>query len=169
MPHSRRADRPFVFRHRWAVPRPADEVMELLGNPLRYPEWWPAIPRAVHLPREGAGDGGADEAASDERAGIRLVGLVPVRLVMERVIDDRERGVLVAALHGDLEGTVRVDVRGSAPGHCLVTWTQEVALGTRWMRAVAAAPGGRAAMGLSHAVAMRAGRRALRASALPSR
>ena len=40
------------------------------------------------------------------------------------------------------------------------------AAGLAWL---AAAPGGRAAMGLSHAVAMRAGRRALRASALPSR
>ncbi|CAM3842993.1 polyketide cyclase [Micrococcus flavus] len=164
---SPRADRPFVFRHRWAVPRPADEVMELLGDPLRYPEWWPAIPRAVPLPREGASAPGGPTAG--ERAEVGLVGLVPVRLLMERIVDDRERGVLVAALHGDLEGTVRVDVRGSAPGHCLVAWTQEVTLGTGWMRVVAAVPGGRAAMGVSHAVAMRAGRRSLGATSLPSR
>lgn len=164
MPRPRRADRPFVFRHRWAVPRPADEVMELLGNPLRYPEWWPAIPSATDVSDPGTPPGGAGE-----RAEIRLVGLVPVRLLMERVVDDRERGVLVARVDGDLAGTVRVDVRGTAPDHCLVAWTQEVTLGTAWMRAVATVPGGRAAMGLSHAVAMRAGRRSLGATGLPSR
>ena len=172
-PRASRADRPFVFRHRWSVPRPAPEVMSLLADPLGYPRWWPAISSARDVSAPGTEPG-----AVGERAAIRLIGLVPVRLTMERVRDDRERGVMIARVDEDLHGTVRVDVRGpgvagagaGGPGSsCLVAWTQEVTLGSGWMRGVARIPGARAAMRLSHAAAMRAGRRALGATALPAR
>ena len=170
MPRS--ADRPFRFTHRWAVPRPAPETAALLADPEGYPDWWPSIPRARRLDDDGAG----------ERVAVLLRGLVPVRLVMTRELDDRRRGLLVARLGGDLEGTVRVTVQddddgpaggaGAAgpadgAGRCTVTWEQEVVLGTGWMRAAARLPGARAAMRLSHATAMRSARRALGATSLP--
>ncbi|KFC52230.1 polyketide cyclase, partial [Micrococcus luteus] len=102
-----------------------------------------------------------------------LRGFVPVRLTMERLIDDRDRGLLVARLNGDLTGTVRVTVHddgapaGRAP-RCIVAWEQEVVLTSPWMRAVVRVPGVRAAMGLSHAAAMRSARRALGAKAVPT-
>lgn len=179
MPRS--ADRPFRFTHRWAVPRPAPETAALLADPEGYPCWWPSIPRARRLDDDGAG----------ERVAVLLRGLVPVRLVMTRELDDRRRGLLVARLGGDLEGTVRVTVQdddgpaggagaagpadgaggaGAAggAGRCTVTWEQEVVLGTGWMRAAARLPGVRAAMRLSHATAMRSARRALGATSLPA-
>ncbi|MGW5854450.1 MULTISPECIES: SRPBCC family protein [Micrococcus] len=169
-PHpARRRDRPFVFSHAWSVPLPAAEAMDLLGDPLRYPEWWPAIPAAWDVTDRTRGD--VVPGGVGERAGIRLIGFVPVRLTMERVVDDRARGVLLARLKGDLEGTVRVEVHddGVRPGtRCTVAWHQEVVLGTPWMRAVAAVPGARAAMRASHATAMRAGRRSLGAVSLPA-
>ncbi|URI27981.1 SRPBCC family protein [Micrococcus yunnanensis] len=152
-------DRPFRFTHRWAVPADARSVLALLADPAGYPRWWPAVPRAHRL--------------GPDRAAVRLRGLVPVRLTMERLIDDRARGLLVAHLSGDLTGTVRVTVHddgapaGHAP-HCVVTWEQEVVLTSPWMRAVARVPGARTAMGLSHAAAMRSARRALGAKAVPT-
>ena len=76
------ADRPFRFTHRWAVPADARSVLALLADPAGYPRWWPAVPRVRRL---GPG-----------RAAVRLRGFVPVRLTMERLIDDRARGLLVA-------------------------------------------------------------------------
>lgn len=158
--------------------------MDLLGDPVGYSSWWPAIPRARRI------DDGVPPGAIGERAAIRLRGFVPVGLTMERVADDRERGVLVARVEGDLVGTVRAEVRPEEPGahapsrpaddgtaaapasaadgRCTVHWTQEVVLGPTWMRAVVVIPGARAAMRASHAVAMRAGRRALGATRLPA-
>lgn len=153
------ADRPFRFTHRWAVPADARSVLALLADPAGYPHWWPAVPRARHL--------------GPDRAAVRLCGFVPVRLTMERLIDDRARGLLLAHLSGDLTGTVRVTVHddGAPAGHaprCIVAWEQEVVLTSPWMRAVARVPGARAAMGLSHAAAMRSARRALGAKAVPT-
>lgn len=152
-------DRPFRFTHRWAVPADARSVLALLADPAGYPRWWPAVPRVRRL---GPG-----------RAAVRLRGFVPVRLTMERLIDDRARGLLVAHLSGDLTGTVRVTVHddGAPAGHathCIVVWEQEVVLTSSWMRAVARVPGARAAMGLSHAAAMHSARRALGAKAVPT-
>ncbi|MFD5330102.1 hypothetical protein ACFWJO_40340, partial [Streptomyces sp. NPDC127092] len=90
------ADRPFRFTHRWAVPADARSVLTLLADPAGYPHWWPAVPRARRL--------------GPDRAAVRLRGFVPVRLTMERLIDDRARGLLLARLSGDLTGTVRVTV-----------------------------------------------------------
>ncbi|HAN84801.1 MAG TPA: polyketide cyclase, partial [Micrococcus luteus] len=90
------ADRPFRFTHRWAVPADARSVLALLADPAGYPRWWPAVPRARRL--------------GPDRAAVRLRGFVPVRLTMERLIDDRARGLLVAHLRGDLMGTVWVTV-----------------------------------------------------------
>ena len=89
-------DRPFRFTHRWAVPADARSVLTLLADPAGYPHWWPAVPRARRL--------------GPDRAAVRLRGFVPVRLTMERLIDDRARGLLLARLSGDLTGTVRVTV-----------------------------------------------------------
>ena len=152
-------DRPFRFTHRWAVPADARSVLALLADPAGYPRWWPAVPRVRRL--------------GPDRAAVRLRGFVPVRLTMERLIDDRARGLLVAHLSGDLTGTVRVTVHddGAPAGHaprCIVAWEQEVVLTSPWMRAVAHVPGARTAMGLSHAAAMRSARRALGAKAVPS-
>ena len=87
-------DRPFRFTHRWAVPADARSVLARLADPAGYPRWWPAVPRARRL--------------GPDRAAVRLRGFVPVRLTMERLIDDRARGLLVARLSGDLTGAVRV-------------------------------------------------------------
>ena len=149
------ADRPFRFTHRWAVPADARSVLALLADPAGYPRWWPAVPRVRRL--------------GPDRAAVRLRGFVPVRLTMERLIDDRARGLLVARLSGGLTGTVVVD--GGPAGHaprCIVVWEQEVVLTSPWMRAVARVPGARTAMGLSHAAAMRSARRALGAKAVPT-
>jgi hypothetical protein len=62
----------YRFLDRWVVPYPIEDVYDLLGEIVAYPEWWPD----VFL--EADGDAGAPEPG--KRADLRTRGYLPYRL-----------------------------------------------------------------------------------------
>ena len=62
----------YRFVDEWFVPLPTEQAYEILGDPLRYPEWWPeAFPQA-------SGDPGPPKPGN--RTDVLSKGFLPYRL-----------------------------------------------------------------------------------------
>jgi uncharacterized protein YndB with AHSA1/START domain len=88
----------YQFVDTWQVPMPIEEVYELLGDPLRYPEWWPeAFPAAE-------GDPGPPKPGN--RVDILSKGFLPYRLRWTLTCVAVERPTRIhAEMTGDFVGT----------------------------------------------------------------
>jgi Polyketide cyclase / dehydrase and lipid transport len=88
----------YRFLDRWVVPHPIERVYAVIGEPLRYPEWWPD----VFL--EARGDGGPP--APGNTVAVVARGFLPYRLrfsLETAEVDPPTR--ITSSLHGDFEGT----------------------------------------------------------------
>lgn len=94
----------YRFRVQWRLDAAPDGVFDVLADLARYPRWWPQI---------------RDVQVHDERAAqVRIRSFLPYTLAFElqRSIMDRERGVLVATMTGDLAGRSSWEIRGDGGG-----------------------------------------------------
>lgn len=142
----------YRFRSVWDLDAPPARVYPLLADPGHYPGWWPQVRRVT---------------PADERSGtavIRSVLPYEIHVTLTGLLRDPARGVLEAALGGDLDGWARWTVRprgGPAPGRTRAVYEQEVEVRDPLLRRFALA--GRPVLRLNHALMMRAGRRGLAA------
>ncbi|WP_405981567.1 SRPBCC family protein [Streptomyces sp. NBC_00158] len=142
----------YRFRSVWDLDAPPALVYALLADAARYPDWWPQVRRAERI---------------DERSGTALIrSALPygIRVTLTDLLRDPARGVLEAAIGGDIEGWARWTVRPlGAPGagRTRAVYEQEVEVRAALLRRFALA--GRPLFRLNHALMMRAGRRGLRA------
>jgi hypothetical protein len=85
----------YVFQSIWSVEASFDDVCAVLADVESYPAWWPEIHRVRAL-----GDGRFEMVARS---------LLPyeLRFVSEERLGRSGRGVIDAALSGDLEGFAR--------------------------------------------------------------
>ncbi|MFD0359444.1 SRPBCC family protein [Streptomyces sp. NPDC127110] len=142
----------YRFRSVWDLDAPPALVYSLLADPARYPDWWPQVRRAERI---------------DGRTGTALIrSVLPygIRVTVTELLDDPTRGVLEAALDGDIEGWARWTVRprgAAGAGRTRAVYEQEVEVRAAPLRRFALA--GRPLFRLNHALMMRAGQRGLRA------
>lgn len=88
----------YRFLDEWQVPLPIGRVYELVGEPLRYPEWW----GAVFLAAEGGG--GLPEPGKATSVVAR--GFLPYRLRFTITCTAAVRPTRIeSALSGDFDGT----------------------------------------------------------------
>jgi ribosome-associated toxin RatA of RatAB toxin-antitoxin module len=147
----------YSFRSSWLVPAEQDQVLALLADVAKYPQWWPQV-RSVDLVEDGVAD-------------LVCRSLLPYRLRfrMRQRRRDPEAGVLEAALEGDLVGWCRWTLT-RADGEALgtrVVFEQEVTTPGRPLRAVPRAL--QPVLALNHAVMMRGARRGLAGACSPGR
>ncbi|HWC11923.1 MAG TPA: SRPBCC family protein [Acidimicrobiales bacterium] len=137
----------YVFQSVWSVDAPFDDVCSVLADPESYPDWWPEI-RSV-------------EALGDGRFQMVARSLLPyeLRFVSEERPERSGRGVIDAALSGDLEGFARWTVT-EVPGGCRLVYDQEVKTHKRLLDLLA--PVARPAFRANHALKMRHGQAGLR-------
>jgi uncharacterized protein YndB with AHSA1/START domain len=88
----------YRFVDEWFVPMPIEQAYDLLGDPLRYPEWWPeAFPQAT-------GDPGPPKPGN--RVDVLSKGFLPYRLRWTLTCVSVERPSKIdAEMTGDFEGT----------------------------------------------------------------
>ncbi|WNV89462.1 SRPBCC family protein [Umezawaea sp. Da 62-37] len=137
----------YRFRSVWlvdCVPAVAFEVLSDLGS---YPLWWPEVRRAVRV--------------DDRCAELYCRSLLPYELVFRarHNTKDAERGLLVADLVGDLDGTVGWRIEADGGGARLV-YEQVVTVRKPLLRKVAVVA--RPALVANHELMMRHGKRGLR-------
>ena len=137
----------YVFQSVWSVDAPFDDVCSVLADPESYPDWWPEI-RSV-------------EALGDGRFQMVARSLLPyeLRFVSEERPERSGRGVIHAALSGDLEGFARWTVT-EVSGGCRLVYDQEVKTHKRLLDLLA--PVARPAFRANHALMMRHGEAGLR-------
>ncbi|MFD8985443.1 SRPBCC family protein [Streptomyces sp. NPDC059564] len=141
----------YRFRSVWDFDVPPALVYARLEDPGGYPEWWPQVRRVE---------------AVDERSGTALIrSVLPygIHVTVTGLLRDPRRGVLEAALRGDIEGWVRWTVRPRGAGRpgARAVYEQEAEVRAPLLRRFALA--GRPLFRLNHALMMRAGHRALEA------
>ncbi|MFE2155060.1 SRPBCC family protein [Streptomyces lavendulae] len=139
------------FRDVWDLDAPPALVFARLEDPAHYPRWWPQVRRV---------------RAVDEHTGSAVIrSALPygIHITLTGLLRDPERGVLEAAVRGDLEGWARWTVRPRAAGPrtTRAVYEQEVELRAAPLRRFALP--GRPLFRLNHALMMRAGRRGLAA------
>ncbi|MFJ3924351.1 SRPBCC family protein [Streptomyces sp. NPDC090022] len=138
----------YRFRSVWDLPAPPALVYAVLEQGEDYPRWWPQVRRVEPL---------------DGRTGTALLrSFLPydLRVTATELLRDPARGVLEAALRGDLDGWARWTVRPRAGG-TRALYEQEVVVRKPLMRRFAVP--GRPVFRLNHALMMRSGRRGLTA------
>jgi uncharacterized protein YndB with AHSA1/START domain len=88
----------YRFVDEWFVPMPIERVYDVLGDPLRYPDWWPeAFPRA-------SGDAGPPKPSN--RVAVVSRGFLPYRLRWTLTCVAVERPHTIdAEMAGDFVGT----------------------------------------------------------------
>ncbi|MEO6086077.1 MAG: SRPBCC family protein [Umezawaea sp.] len=137
----------YRFRSLWSVDCSPADAFDVLADLGSYPLWWPEVRRAVQV--------------GEERAELHCRSFLPYELVFEASHNtrDAERGLLVADLEGDLEGTVgwRIDRDGSGTR---LLYEQEVEVRKPLLRKLG--PVVRPALVANHELMMRHGRRGLR-------
>lgn len=143
----------YRFHSRWHVASPPEAVYAVLARGEDFPRWWPQV-REVAVTGPGAGR-------------CRLRSLLPFDLwvTVHATREDRDAGVLEAALDGDLHGWVRWTVTPGGTGSD-VTYEQDTELCGPLLRRLPSAL--RPVLRANHAWMMRAGRRGLRAAARSS-
>ncbi len=138
----------YVFQSVWSVDAPFDDVCAVLADVESYPDWWPEIRSVTTL-----GDGRFEMVARS---------LLPyeLRFVSEEQPETDGRGVIQAALSGDLEGFARWTVTEEPSGGCRLVYDQEVQTHKKLLDVLApiARPGFRA----NHTLMMRHGQAGLR-------
>ena len=136
-----------MFQSIWSVEAPFDDVCRVLVDVESYPDWWPEI-RSV-------------EALGDGRFQMVARSLLPyeLRFVSEERPEKSSRGVIDAALSGDLEGFARWTVSEVAGG-CRLVYDQEVETHKKLLDILA--PVGRPAFRANHSLMMRHGQAGLR-------
>ncbi|WP_420705422.1 SRPBCC family protein [Streptomyces sp. NRRL F-2747] len=142
----------YRFRSVWDLDAPPARVYSLLERTGDYPRWWPQV-RAVE---QLEGHSGA--------LLIRSVLPYEIRMTATELLRDPGRGLLEAALHGDIEGWARWTVRarrGAGGRGTRALYEQEVEVRSPLLRRLAVPV--RPAFRLNHALMMRAGRHALEA------
>jgi polyketide cyclase/dehydrase/lipid transport protein len=137
----------YRFRSVWAVDCLPSDAFDVLADLGSYPLWWPEVRRAVQI--------------GEERAELHCRSFLPYELVFEASHHTRDprRGVLVATLEGDLNGTVGWRVEACGKGSRLV-YEQEVTVGKPLLRTLG--PLLRPALVANHELMMRHGKRGLR-------
>ncbi|MCX5379388.1 SRPBCC family protein [Streptomyces sp. NBC_00091] len=142
----------YRFRSVWDLDAPPALVYSLLEDAGRYPDWWPQVRRVEQI---------------DEHTGTALIrSVLPygIHVTLTGLLSDPARGVLEAALRGDIEGWARWTVRpagAAGGGRTRAVYEQEVEVRAALLRRFALA--GRPLFRLNHALMMRAGRRGLEA------
>ncbi|MET9960153.1 SRPBCC family protein [Streptomyces sp. NPDC006326] len=142
----------YRFRSVWDLDAPPARVYCVLEQAGQYPSWWPQVRGAERI---------------DERSSalcIRSVLPYEIRMTATRLLRDPARGVLEAALHGDVEGWARWTVRprrGPGGNGTRALYEQEVEVRRPLLRTLALPA--RPFFRLNHALMMRAGRHALAA------
>lgn len=88
----------YRFLSTWKVPAPIDEVYDVVGDTLRYPEWWGDVFLRVE------GDEGPPRPG--RRASVFARGFLPYRIRWSGVVTkaDRPNGFAIA-LSGDFDGS----------------------------------------------------------------
>lgn len=137
----------YRFRSVWSVDCSPADAFDVLADLGSYPLWWPEVRRAVQV--------------GEERAELRCRSVLPYELVFEAShhTKDAERGVLVANLEGDLDGTVGWRIEAGEPGARLL-YEQVVTVRKPLLRTLG--PLLRPALVANHELMMRHGRRGLR-------
>jgi hypothetical protein len=137
----------YVFQSIWTVEAPFEDVCAVLADVESYPAWWPEIHRVQAL-----GDGRFEMVARS---------LLPyeLRFVSEERPERSGRGVIDAALSGDLEGFARWTVT-EVPGGCRLVYDQEVTTHKKLLDVLA--PVARPAFRANHSLMMRHGQAGLR-------
>ena len=140
--------RPFRFAGSFPLAAPPEQVIAVLRDAERWPQWWPQI-RSVER--------------YDERRGLvtaRSALPFSLRIELTSTVDDPDRGVLRADLARDLVGWIEFRVaEGDAPDRARVTYDQECDLAHARVRRVALAA--RPLLQLNHSAMMRTGMRRL--------
>ncbi|EPH42183.1 SRPBCC family protein [Streptomyces aurantiacus] len=152
-----------LFTGRWRAPLPAEALYAKLADIGSYPTWWPSF-RSVRQ-------------TAERECEVVIRSFLPYELTfrLTPVVEDPAAGVLEAALDGDIAGSVRWRVTPAAPHasgtprsggehpSCVAHFTEHVTVRKpalrRWM------PLARPVFHLNHAVAMRAGLRAVESAA----
>jgi uncharacterized protein YndB with AHSA1/START domain len=99
----------YRFRDRWVVPHPIEDVYDLLGEIVAYPQWWPD----VFLSAEG--DSGPPEPG--KRVDLRTRGYLPYRLRYSMECVEAERPTRIRSrLSGDFEGVAEWNLQHDADG-----------------------------------------------------
>jgi Polyketide cyclase / dehydrase and lipid transport len=88
----------YRFLDRWVVPHEIDAVYEVVGDPLRYPEWWSDVFVSAQ------GDPGPPQVGN--RTTVLARGFLPyhLRFSLETTEAERPRRIL-SRLVGDFEGS----------------------------------------------------------------
>lgn len=136
----------FRFEHAWWLPVPRSAVFDVLADVGRYPRWWPQV-RAVAR---------VDDATA--RVVVRSVLPYSLDLVLVRAVEDRDAGVLQAAIHGRLDGWSRWTLSGQGPATWL-RYEQQVTVqgAAMWVASTVARP----VLVANHEAMMHGGRRGL--------
>src|SRR2546422_10221350 len=94
----------YRFQSTWHLDAPPADVFAVLHDQRTYPVWWPEIREA-----EPSADGGYR---------LRARSLLPYYLDFDsdQSVDDHDRMVLEARMHGDLEGFSRWTVEPEGAG-----------------------------------------------------
>lgn len=142
----------FRFRSVWDLDAPPARVYSVLEQAGQYPRWWPQVRSA--------------EPLDDRTSVLRIRSALPyeIRVAATPLLQDPARGVLEAALHGDVDGWARWTVRprhGPAGAGTRALYEQEVEVRRPLLRRLALPA--RPFFRLNHALMMRAGHRALAA------
>lgn len=142
----------YRFRSVWDLDAPPARVYCALERTGDYPRWWPQV-RAV-------------EQIDGHSGTLHIRSVLPyeLRMTATELLRDPRRGLLEAALHGDVEGWARWTVRarrGAGGRGTRVLYEQEVEVCSPLLRRLAVPA--RPAFRLNHALMMRAGRHALAA------
>ncbi|MFF1342124.1 SRPBCC family protein [Streptomyces sp. NPDC058290] len=142
----------YRFRSVWDLDAPPARVYAALEQTGDYPHWWPQV-RAV-------------ERIDGHSGTLHIRSVLPyeIRTTATELLRDPRRGLLEAALHGDIEGWARWTVRarrGDGGRGTRALYEQEVEVRSPLLRRLAVPA--RPAFRLNHALMMRAGRRALAA------
>lgn len=89
----------YRFITRWRVEATAEEVWEIVSDPLAYPRWWPSVYLAVDLVAPG-GEGGVGK-----RVRLHTQGRLPYTLAWEaRTTVSRRPNLLEIEATGDFNG-----------------------------------------------------------------
>ncbi|MEU6864733.1 SRPBCC family protein [Streptomyces sp. NPDC046876] len=143
----------YRFRSIWDLDAPPDRVYAVLEQAEQYPSWWPQVRSS-----------GPPGIPGSNAARIRSVLPYELHITAVELLRDPARGILEAALHGDLEGWARWTVRrrpGPGAPRTRALYEQEVEMRRPLLRLLSLP--GRPLFRLNHALMMRAGRRALAA------
>lgn len=140
----------YRFRSVWDLDAPPARVYSVLERTGDYPHWWPQV-RAV-------------ERIDGHSGTLHIRSVLPyeIRMTATELLRDPGRGLLEAALHGDIEGWARWTVRERRRpgGHgTRALYEQEVEVRDPLLRRLAVPA--RPAFRLNHALMMRSGRHAL--------